>query len=56
MPRPSAFKVRMPYVHARLLGSSRRNSEDRAEIFQRGDDLVVVVADGAGGIRGGGGS
>ena len=27
--------------------------EDRAEVFERGDDLVVVVADGAGGVRGG---
>jgi serine/threonine protein phosphatase PrpC len=41
------------FVHARALASDRRNSEDRAEAFERGDTLVVVVADGAGGIRGG---
>jgi serine/threonine protein phosphatase PrpC len=43
----------MPLLHARWLASSRRNSEDRAEVFERGRDLVVVVADGAGGLRGG---
>src|ERR1700722_5430130 len=37
-------------LHARLLASSRPNPEDRAEVFER---LVVVVADGAGGLRGG---
>lgn len=42
-----------PYVHSRLLASGRRNSEDRAEVFERADALVVVVADGAGGVRGG---
>jgi serine/threonine protein phosphatase PrpC len=42
-----------PYVHSRLLASGRRNSEDRAEVFERNDALVVVVADGAGGVRGG---
>jgi serine/threonine protein phosphatase PrpC len=36
-----------------MLASDRSNSEDRAEVFERGDDLVIVVADGAGGIRGG---
>lgn len=35
------------------LASGRQNSEDRAEVFERGDDLVVVVGDGAGGVRGG---
>lgn len=40
-------------THARALASSRRRSEDRAEVFGRGDTLVVVVADVAGGMRGG---
>ncbi len=42
-----------PYVCSRLLVSDRRRSEDRAEVFERGDALVVVIADGAGGVRGG---
>jgi serine/threonine protein phosphatase PrpC len=42
-----------PYLYWCKLASGRQHSEDRAEVFQRGDDLVVVVADGAGGIRGG---
>jgi serine/threonine protein phosphatase PrpC len=42
-----------PYVSWRKLASGRQNAEDRAEVFERGDDLVVVVADGAGGTRGG---
>jgi serine/threonine protein phosphatase PrpC len=33
--------------------SSRRLSEDRAEMFPIGESIVVVVADGAGGVRGG---
>jgi serine/threonine protein phosphatase PrpC len=41
-----------PFVHARALASGRPHSEDRAEV-ERGEDLVVVVADGAGGLRGG---
>ncbi len=41
------------YLHWRELASGRRDSEDRAEVFQQGDRLVVVVADGAGGMRGG---
>ena len=41
------------YVHSRLLVSNRQNCEDRAEVFERDDGLVVVVADGAGGVRGG---
>lgn len=36
-----------------MLASGRTHSEDRAEIVERGDALVVVVADGAGGMRGG---
>lgn len=41
------------YVHSRALASPRGNSEDRVEVFERDDTLVVVVADGAGGVRGG---
>jgi serine/threonine protein phosphatase PrpC len=43
----------MPHLHARLFASSRRKSEDRAEVFERGADVVVVIADGAGGLAGG---
>ncbi len=42
-----------PFLHARSLASNRRSSEDRAEIFEREDGLVVVVADGVGGVSGG---
>jgi serine/threonine protein phosphatase PrpC len=44
-----------PYIQSRLLASGRRDSEDRVEVFERsdGDTLVVVVADGAGGVSGG---
>src|SRR5580692_694755 len=42
-----------PYVHWRMLASDRKSSEDRADVFERGDDLVIVVGDGAGGMRGG---
>jgi serine/threonine protein phosphatase PrpC len=33
--------------------SPQVESEDRAEVFEHGNALVVVVADGAGGVRGG---
>jgi serine/threonine protein phosphatase PrpC len=39
--------------YARVVASNRQNSEDAAEVFERDDMLVVVLADGAGGIRGG---
>lgn len=42
-----------PYIHARALASSRQRPEDAAEVFERGDILVAVLADGSGGIRGG---
>lgn len=42
-----------PYLYCRKLASGRQSSEDVAEVFERGDDLVVVVGDGAGGMRGG---
>jgi len=45
--------VSHPYVHARAVAASRQKPEDAAEVFERADVLVVVVADGAGGIRGG---
>jgi serine/threonine protein phosphatase PrpC len=43
----------MPHFHAKLLASSRQHSEDRAETFECGSELLVVVADGAGGLGGG---
>lgn len=42
-----------PFLHNEVLASSRRHSEDRAAVIERGEALVVVVADGAGGVRGG---
>jgi serine/threonine protein phosphatase PrpC len=42
------------YTWERLLASDRRNAEDRGEVFVAGDDLVIVIADGAGGTPGGG--
>ena len=43
------------YNHAHLLAPSRQNNEDedRVQVFERGEELVVVVADGAGGLAGG---
>jgi PPM family protein phosphatase len=45
------MSARFSYV--RMLASNRQKSEDAAEVFERDDMLVVVLADGAGGIRGG---
>jgi serine/threonine protein phosphatase PrpC len=42
------------YTWERLLASDRRNAEDRAEVFVSGEDLVIAIADGAGGTPGGG--
>ena len=42
-----------PFIYAKALASSRQDSEDRAEVFELGDALVVALADGAGGVRGG---
>ncbi len=42
-----------PYLYARALASSRQSPADAAEVFERDGVLVVVVADGRGGIRGG---
>ena len=41
------------YLYARALAFSRQTPADVAEIFERDDVLVVVVADGRAGIRGG---
>ncbi|HEY8040163.1 MAG TPA: hypothetical protein VIF15_10235 [Polyangiaceae bacterium] len=41
------------YVHVEALASNRPRSQELAEAFERGDTLVLVLADGAGGIRGG---
>jgi serine/threonine protein phosphatase PrpC len=41
------------YSYVRMLASNRERSEDAAEVFERDDAMVVVLADGAGGIRGG---
>jgi serine/threonine protein phosphatase PrpC len=41
------------YEYARSLASNRSISGDVAEVFERDDRLVVVIADGAGGIGGG---
>jgi serine/threonine protein phosphatase PrpC len=41
------------YVHFKALASSRDKAQDRVEAFERDDTLVIVVTDGAGGIRGG---
>ena len=50
---PQHDEMTAPYVWSRLLASDRRSSEDRAEVFEREDALVVVIADGAGGVSGG---
>jgi serine/threonine protein phosphatase PrpC len=41
------------FEHATALASQRPASEDRADVIALGDSLVIVVADGAGGMRGG---
>lgn len=43
----------MPFEHAVAVESYRPVGQDRADVFHVGDALVVVVADGAGGIAGG---
>ena len=51
---PVSMKL-MPsaYIHASAFACGRRNSEDRGAVFEDERSLVVVVADGAGGMRGG---
>ncbi len=41
-------------MHHAIAFAPRSASEDRAAVFMRGDTLVIAVADGAGGVRGGG--
>jgi hypothetical protein len=41
-----------PFVYAKTMGSNRY-TEDRTEVAEHGGALIVVVADGAGGMRGG---
>ena len=52
-PLDGSTQVSTLYRHARVLASSRQNTEDRVLVVERGDALVAVVADGAGGVRGG---
>lgn len=42
-----------PFNYAKALASSRQDSEDRAEVFEVGNALVIALADGAGGVGGG---
>ena len=46
--------MEVAFVHAQAAASSRAASEDRTFVRARGDTLVVLVADGAGGMAGGG--
>jgi hypothetical protein len=41
------------FVFTTRAASSRTHSEDRAEVIEHEDVLIVVVADGAGGVAGG---
>jgi serine/threonine protein phosphatase PrpC len=41
------------YTYVRMLASNREKSEDTADVFELDDAIVVALADGAGGIRGG---
>jgi serine/threonine protein phosphatase PrpC len=41
------------FVFATSAASARTRSEDRAEVFEHDDSVIVVVADGAGGVAGG---
>ncbi|MBS2018005.1 MAG: hypothetical protein JST00_34330 [Deltaproteobacteria bacterium] len=41
------------FVFAKAAAPAGHRSEDRAEAFEHGDTLIVVVADGAGGLAGG---
>lgn len=50
---PGSPTVTSPYDYASLLTSSRKNNEDRVQVVERNDALVVLVADGAGGLAGG---
>ncbi len=50
---PVPFMTSMSHDHSIHLVSGRKNSEDRAAIYERDDALALVVADGAGGFSGG---
>ena len=39
---PCSTVMARPYIHWRKLASGRQSSEDRAEVYERGEDLVVV--------------
>ena len=41
------------FSFVRALASNRPKSEDAAEVFERGETLILVLADGAVGMRGG---
>jgi len=43
----------MRFATARKICAGEKDLQDRAEIFSRGSNLVLVVADGAGGLSGG---
>src|SRR5215468_5569678 len=42
-----------PIVHAVAMASVRRKGQDRARVFEVGDDRIIVLADGAGGTGNG---
>jgi serine/threonine protein phosphatase PrpC len=41
------------FQNVRVFASNREQTQDAAEVFERDDTLVAVVADGVGGIQGG---
>lgn len=47
------MSAQVRFAFAKATRSSRAATEDRAEVFEDGDARVIVVADGAGGMRGG---
>jgi serine/threonine protein phosphatase PrpC len=48
-----SMQHRHPYVQLRAHASDRTSSEDAVEVIERDGTLVVALADGAGGLRGG---
>ena len=42
-----------PYAYSTAFASNRAKSQDASGVYERGDVLVVVLADGGGGMRGG---
>lgn len=53
MPVVLAETMSTHFVFARAAVAAGARSEDRAEVFEHDDTLIVVVADGAGGVVGG---